>query len=62
MKWEKGIDVARAINELVDAKDNEIMNRHNCRMHDSTMSCNRTHELNVFVLDAKRKLLNVLTR
>ena len=62
MKWERGIEVAKAIHDLTDAMDNQIMNEHNCNMHNSTVACNNNHKFQIMVMDYKKKLLNVLTR
>lgn len=62
MKWERGIDVAKAIRDLTDAMDNEIMNEHNCHMHNSTVACNNKNKFQIMVMDYRKKLLNVLTR
>jgi ubiquitin-protein ligase len=62
VKWERGIEVAKVIHDLTDAMDNQIVNEHNCRMHNSTAACNNMNKFNIMVMDYKKKLLNVLTR
>jgi hypothetical protein len=62
MKWEKGIDVSRAIHDLMDNMDNQIMNEHNCNMHNRPKACNNQRVFQIAVMDSKKKLLNVLTR
>jgi hypothetical protein len=59
---ERGIDVAKAIYDLVDNMDNQIMNTHNCNMHDRPRACNNMNAFQIGVMDSKKKLLNVLTR
>jgi len=62
MKWERGIDVARAIDEVADTIANATMNEHNCHMHESNVACNNKKAFQIAVMDSKKKLLNVLTR
>jgi hypothetical protein len=62
MKWERGIEVAKAIHDLVDNMDNQIMNEHNCNFHNRPIACKNQNAFKIAVMDSKKKLLNVLTR
>jgi len=62
MKWERGIEVARVIYDLIDTVDNQIMNEHNCHFHNRFLACKNQNAFEIAVMDSKKKLLNVLTR
>ena len=62
MNWEEGIDVAKAINNVIDSIANEVVNDHNCHLHNSIVACNNQNKFRIAVMDSKKRLLNVLTR